>query len=250
VIIIKSDEEIKKIKAASRIVAEILQEIEYYLRPGITTDDIEKLAEEKILQRNAIPAFKGYRGYPACLCISINNEVVHGIPSKDKVLKEGDIASIDLGVKLDGFYGDAAKTYPIGRISESAMKLIKVTQESLYEGIEQARSGNRVSDISYAIQKYAEDRGYSIVKAFVGHGIGRDLHEEPQIPNFGRPDKGPRLKAGMILAIEPMINEGGFQVKVLKDGWTAVTSDNSLSAHFEHTIAVTDNKPNILTIID
>jgi methionyl aminopeptidase len=250
VIIIKSDEEIKKISAACKIVAEILIEIEGFLRPGITTEDIERLAEKSIRAKKALPAFKGYRGYPACLCISINNVVVHGIPSKDKVLKDGDIASIDIGVILDGFYGDGAKTFPIGKISEAASKLLKVTKEALYEGIGQAKIGNRVSDISYAVQRYAEDRGYSVVKAFVGHGIGRDLHEDPQIPNFGNPNKGARLKAGMALAIEPMINVGGFQVKVLEDGWTAVTADNSLSAHFEHTIVVTDNNPKILTIID
>lgn len=249
-IIIKSDEEIKKISAASKIVAEILNEIEDFLRPGITTGDIERLAEKRIREKNAIPAFKGYRGYPACLCISINNVVVHGIPSKSQVLKDGDIASIDLGVKLDGFYGDGAKTFPIGKVSNKAMRLLNVTRESLYEGIGEARTGNRVSDISHAIQKYAEDRGYSVVKAFVGHGIGRDLHEEPQIPNFGKPNKGARLKEGMVLAIEPMINEGDFHVKVLEDGWTAVTADNSLSAHFEHTIVVTNNGPKILTIVE
>ncbi|MBF0541519.1 MAG: type I methionyl aminopeptidase [Nitrospirae bacterium] len=249
-IIIKSVEEIKKISAACKIVAEILNEIERFIIPGVTTEDIEKLAEKSIYDKKALPAFKGYRGYPSCLCISINNVVVHGIPSKNQVLKEGDIASIDIGVKLDGFYGDAAKTFPVGKVNETAMRLLNVTKESLYEGIRQAKSGNRVSDISYAVQRYAEDRGYSVVKAFVGHGIGRDLHEDPQIPNFGRPNKGARLKSGMVLAIEPMINEGGFQVKILEDGWTAVTADNSLSAHFEHTIAVTDNNPKILTIID
>jgi methionyl aminopeptidase len=193
-----------------------------------------------------VPAFKGYRGYPASICTSLNNEVIHGIPSK-RVLKEGDIISIDLGVYKDGFYGDGAVTLPVGKIDPGWEKLLKVTEEALYIGIGNARAGNRVSDISHAIQKHVESNGFSVVRAFVGHGIGRELHEEPQIPNFGSPGRGPRLKEGMTLAIEPMVNAGGYEVFVLDDGWTAVTLDNKPSAHFEHTVLISINGPRILT---
>ncbi|KWT83415.1 type I methionyl aminopeptidase [Candidatus Magnetominusculus xianensis] len=246
-IIIKSDDEINKIDRASKIVAETLIRLGEVIAPGITTKDIELKAEAIIKSNKAASAFKGYRGYPASLCISVNNEVIHGIPSRKKVLKDGDIVSLDVGVVFDGYIGDAAWTYPVGKVSKETQKLLSVTKESLYKGIEKARANNRVSDISHSIQVHVEGYGYSVVRAFVGHGVGRSLHEEPQIPNYGLPNKGPRLKKGMVLAIEPMVNAGGFEVAVLKDGWTAVTADGSLSAHFEHTVVVTDDEPGILT---
>lgn len=246
-IIIKSPEEIRNISEACRIVAEILDYIKEFVRAGITTADIEACVDNLIKEKKALPAFKGYRGYPSSICTSINNQVVHGIPSHKNVLKDGDIISIDLGVIKDGFYGDAAITIPVGNISEKAKGLIKATEESLYIGINEAVVGNRVSDISAAIQQYIEARGFAVVRAFVGHGIGRQLHEEPQVPNFGKPGHGPRLKEGMTLAIEPMVNAGAPDIKILNDGWTAVTIDGSLSAHFEHTIVVTKNGPQVLT---
>lgn len=247
-IILKTAEEIEKIAGACRIVAEILEDLKSFVRPGISTKEIEGRTEERISMRGGIPAFKGYRGYPASICTSVNNQVIHGIPSQIR-LKEGDIISIDLGVYLDGFYGDGAVTLPVGEISPLAKKLLKVTEESLYIGIENAISRNRVSDISSAIQSYVEANGFSVVRAFVGHGIGISLHEDPQVPNFGVAGQGPRLKEGMTLAIEPMINTGGYEVGILEDGWTAVTLDGGLSAHFEHTIALTDGGTRILTKI-
>jgi methionyl aminopeptidase len=249
VVIIKSNAEIKKITAACRIVAEVLEGIKQIIRAGINTAEIEKYADREIRIRGAVPAFKGYRGYPASICVSVNEQVVHGIPSRDVRLRDGNIVSIDLGVLLDGFYGDAAITVPVGNISDEASRLLKTTEEALYAGIERAVAGNRVSDISAAIQEHVESNGFSVVRAFVGHGIGRLLHEEPQIPNFGRPGRGQRLKEGMTLAIEPMVNSGGADVMILDDGWTAVASDGSLSAHFEHTIAITNNGQEILTKI-
>jgi methionyl aminopeptidase len=213
------------------------------------TEKIDQYADAFIRKHNAIPAFKGYRGYPASICASVNSEVIHGIPSR-RVLKEGDILSIDLGVYKDGFYGDAAYTFPIGKISPLAEELLRITEEALYIGIEHALPDNRVSDISHAIQTHVESNGFSVVRAFVGHGIGRDLHEDPHIPNFGRPGRGPRLQPGMTLAIEPMVNEGDYDVAILDDGWTAVTKDGKLAAHFEHTILVTSGKPRILTILE
>jgi methionyl aminopeptidase len=239
-IILKSQEEIEKIAVSCRLVAETLD----YLR--ISTKDIERLAEDFIRANNAVSAFKGYRGYPAAICTSVNNEIIHGIPS-DRVLEEGDIIGVDLGVYKSGFYGDAAYTFPVGRIDSAVEKLLRVTEESLYKGIENAREDKRVSDISHSIQKHIEANGFSVVRAFVGHGIGGNLHEDPQIPNFGSPGRGPRLRAGMTLAIEPMVNEGGHEVVVMDDGWTAVTMDGTLSAHYEHTILVTSDKPRILT---
>ncbi len=249
VVIIKSQAEIKKIEAACRIVAEILESLKSFLKAGITTADIETYTEKQIRQRNAIPAFKGYRGYPSSICTSVNNQVVHGIPSRSVKLKNGDIISIDLGVVLDGFYGDGAITVPIGDVGAEALKLMKVTEEALYIGIASAVVGNRVSDISAAVQGHVEANGFSVVRAFVGHGIGRSLHEDPQVPNFGRPGQGQRLKDGMTLAIEPMVNAGTPGVEILDDGWTAITADGSLSAHFEHTIALTTDGPKILTKI-
>ncbi len=232
---------------ASRIVVKALQAIRGILSPGITTGEIEKIAEEIIYSEGGTPTFKGYRGYPASLCVSVNEEVVHGIPSLERRLNQGDIVSIDIGVTCQGYIGDAAVTLPVGKVSEEASRLMRVTEEALYAGIEMARPGNRLSDISHAIQAHAEAAGYSVVRAFVGHGVGKTLHEEPQVPNFGPPGKGPRLKAGMTLAIEPMVNEGSYHVVILDDGWTARTRDGRLSAHFEHTVHITDNGPEILT---
>jgi methionyl aminopeptidase len=247
-IILKSPEEIKRIVQSCDIVARTLNAIKAIVKSGITTAEIESFAEAYIRAKNAVPAFKGYRGYPASICTSVNNEVIHGIPSA-RVLKEGDILGVDLGVYKDGFYGDAAYTFPVGKIRPGVERLLKVTEESLYIGIENARAGNRVSDISYSIQRHVESNGFSVVRAFVGHGVGSELHEEPQVPNFGPPGRGPRLRPGMTLAIEPMVNEGGYEVLILDDGWTAVTTDGKLSAHFEHTVLVTLNEPRILTKI-
>ncbi len=248
-IIVKSKREIEKIAAACRIVAEILQNLKSFIAEDITTADIEEYVRDQIKKRNAIPAFKGYRGYPASTCTSVNDRVVHGIPSRMSRLKSGDIISIDLGVVLEGFYGDGAVTFPVGAVDAEALKLMSVTEEALYAGIKNAIVGNRVSDISASIQRHAESNGFSVVRAFVGHGIGRSLHEDPQVPNFGESGRGPRLKEGMTLAIEPMVNAGCADVNILDDGWTAVTADGRLSAHFEHTIAITKSVPVILTKI-
>lgn len=248
-IIVKSQREIEKIAAACRIVAEILENLKAFVKADITTADIEAYVEEQIRKQKAVPAFKGYRGYPASTCTSVNDQVVHGIPSRMTRLKNSDIISIDLGVVKDGFYGDAAMTFPVGDVGAETQKLISVTEEALYIGIRHAVAGNRVSDISAAIQRHAESSGFSVVRAFVGHGIGRSLHEDPQVPNFGEPGRGPRLKAGMTLAIEPMVNAGAADVAILDDGWTAVTDDGRMSAHFEHTIAITKSDPLILTKI-
>ena len=248
-IILKSPEEIKKIAQSCLIVAKTLDYIKDMLRPGITTKEIEHFADEYIRSNNAVPAFKGYKGFPASICTSVNNEVIHGIPSQ-RVLEEGDILGVDLGVYKDGFYGDTAHTFPVGKIHPDAERLLRVAEDALYKGIENARAGNRVSDISCSIQTYAEGNGFSVVRAFVGHGIGRALHEDPQIPNFGSPNRGPRLREGMTLAIEPMVNEGSYEVVILDDTWTAVTMDGKLSAHFEHTVLVTSDVPQILTKIN
>jgi methionyl aminopeptidase len=241
-IILKTPDEIEVMAKASRVVAETLEVLKKAVRAGVTTDELDALAEAEILAREAKPAFKGYRNYPKTLCASVNEQVVHGIPSKRK-LKEGDIIGLDLGAIVDGFYGDSAVTVMIGEVSDKTVKLVQVTEEALMLGIEQAMVGRRLSDISHAIQRHVEASGYSVVTEFVGHGIGRQLHEEPQVPNYGRPGQGPRLQAGMVLAIEPMVNMGGSAVRVLDDRWTAVTADGSLSAHFEHTIAVQASGP-------
>jgi methionyl aminopeptidase len=241
-IILKTPEEIEIMVRASRLVAETLQFLKTHVRPGVTTDELDRLAEEFIRTRGGRPAFKGYRSYPKTLCISVNDQVVHGIPSK-RVLKEGDIVGLDLGAIVDGFYGDSAMTLPVGAIDAQAAELLRVTEEALYAGISQAVVGNRLSDISHAVQERAEAAGFSVVTDFVGHGIGRQLHEEPQVPNYGKPGQGPRLQAGMVLAIEPMVNVGKSDVQVLDDQWTAVTKDGSLSAHFEHTIAIQPSGP-------
>ncbi len=245
-IILKSSQEIKLIEKACRIAAEALEMLGELIRPGVKTKELEEYAEAFIRARGGIPAFKGYRGYPASICVSINNQVVHGIPS-DRLIKDGDIVSIDLGVVYEGYYGDAARSYAAGRIGELQKRLLEVTEKALYKGIEKARPGNRVGDISAAIQDYVESNGFSVVRAFVGHGVGRFLHEEPQVPNFGRPGKGPRLKEGMTIAIEPMVNTGSPDVILLDDGWTAVTADGGYSAHFEHTVLITKHGAEILT---
>jgi methionyl aminopeptidase len=246
-IILKSLQEIEKIRKACLIVADVLEAMRGMVKPGVTTQALDEFAERFIVAAGAKPAFKGYRGYPKTLCTSVNNEVIHGIPSKGTVLKQGDIIGIDVGTIVDGFYGDAAITVPVGTITPEAERLLKVTEESLLRGIAQAQAGNRLYDISYAVQKHVESNGYSVVREFVGHGIGRSLHEDPQLPNFGDPGQGPKLKPGMVLAIEPMVNVGGYATVTQEDNWTAVTGDGSLSAHFEHTIAVMPDGPWILT---
>ncbi len=247
-IILKTTEEIEIISRASKLVAETLEELKRAVRPGITTEELDAIAEQFIRARGGVPAFKGYRNYPKTLCASVNDQVVHGIPSRKRSLKEGDIIGLDLGAIVDGFYGDAAVTVPVGRIPERTAELLRITEEALYKGIAAAVVGNRLSDIGHAVQVHAEAAGFSVVTDFVGHGIGRQLHEEPQVPNYGKAGQGPRLQAGMVLAIEPMINAGQSDVRILEDEWTAVTKDGSLSAHFEHTIAIQPSGlPRILT---
>lgn len=245
-IICKSATEIEKLRRSGRLVREILEEMRERAKPGVTTMDLEKFVERRLAKSGAIPAFKGYRGYPCCLCASVNEQIVHGIPS-NRCLNEGDIISLDLGVIIDGYYGDSAMTVPVGTISEPLQKLLRVTEESLQFAIERARVGNRLGDVSSAVEQHVVSNGFSVVREFVGHGIGRQLHEEPQIPNFGEPGYGPPLKEGMVLAIEPMVNAGSPGLKILDDQWTAVTADGTHSAHFEHMIAVTHNGPDVLT---
>lgn len=247
-IILKSERELNYLYDAGQIVAKTHKEVEKALKPGITTLELDKVAEDFIRKNQAVPAFKGYQGFPSSICASINEEVVHGIPSLRKV-NSGDIISIDIGAVLNGYVGDAAVTLPVGDVDEEAQELIEVTEKALYTGIEKALVNNRLSDISNAIQTYVESNNFSVVRDFVGHGIGKDMHEEPQIPNFGRPGRGPRLKAGMALAIEPMVNIGTYEVETLSDNWTVVTKDMKRSAHFEHSLAVTDKGPRILTKI-
>lgn len=245
-IILKSKQEIELMKEAGKIVAETHEIIKSAIKPGISTLELDKIAEDNIKKYNASPSFKGYHGYTGSICASINEEVVHGIPGM-KSLKEGDIISIDIGAYFKGYHADAAKTHGVGIISDEDRKLIEVTKQSFYEGINFAKLGYRLSDISHAIQTHVEKHGYSVVRDLVGHGVGKDLHEDPQIPNYGRPGKGPRLEEGMVLAIEPMVNAGNYQVAMLNDGWTIVTRDSKKSAHYEHTIAITEDEPLILT---
>jgi methionyl aminopeptidase len=247
VIVCRSAAELEKMRAAGRLVGEVLTELTARVAPGVTTAALDEIAEEMIRDAGAIPAFKGYHGYPATICASINEEVIHGIPSGRRILNEGDVVSIDVGASLDGYYGDSAVTLPVGAVSEQAATLLRVTEESLYKAIERVRVGGRISDLGHAVQHHVEAYGFSVVREFVGHGIGQRMHEEPQVPNYGEPGRGPRLTEGMVLAIEPMVNAGKAAVKVLADGWTAVTRDGSLSAHFEHTVAVTADGPWILT---
>jgi methionyl aminopeptidase len=245
-VILKSPNEIEKIRQSNVIVVEILEILRQKVEPGTNTLELDQISEELALDRDAKPAFKGYRGYPYSLCASVNQQVVHGIPSK-RPLKEGDILSMDFGISYQGYYGDAAITVPVGKVSQVAQRLMATTKEALFSGIEQAAPGKRLSDISHAIQSRAEAVGFSVVRQFVGHGIGKALHEDPQVPNYGKPGMGIRLKPGMVIAIEPMVNAGGYEVKTLDDGWTTVTKDGSLSAHFEHTVAITEEGPVVLS---
>jgi methionyl aminopeptidase len=244
---IKTAGEIERMRQAGQAVAETLAGMREMVRPGITTRELDRFAEESLRARGMRPAFKGYRGFPASICASPNEVVVHGFPS-DRPLAEGDILSLDLGAEFEGYYGDAALTVPVGRVSAAAARLLRVTEEALHRGLQQARPGQRLHDISWAIQCHAEEAGYGVVREYVGHGIGRAMHEDPQVPNFGRAGSGPRLQAGMVLAIEPMINAGTAAVELLEDGWTVVTADRRLSAHFEHTVAIREEGPEILTL--
>jgi methionyl aminopeptidase len=246
-ILIKSAAEIEKMRTSGIALRQVHNAVKAAVRPGATTMDLENAAAAKVAELGCKSAFKGYHDFPAILCTSVNDEVIHGIPTPKRVLKEGDVVSVDCGVVVDGFYSDCAVTYPVGKLSPATEKLLRVTEASLYAAIDKAVVGGRLFDISYAVQSMCEAEGYGVVREFVGHGIGKSMHEDPQLPNYGNPGKGPRLKAGMVLAIEPMINAGSAEVKVLPDGWTAVTIDGSLSAHFEHTVAITKDGPRILT---
>lgn len=245
-IVLKSAEEIEKMAKAGRIVAEVLLKLKEEVAPGITTNDLDRMANELIKKKGALPTFVGYRGYPKSICTSVNEEVVHGIPG-DRVLVEGDIVGIDCGATCDGFVGDSAMTLPVGTVSEEALRLMRVTEEALAKALGQVKDGSRLGDIGHAVQTIAEGNGFSVVRDFVGHGIGRVMHEDPQVPNYGEAGTGPRIKVGMVLAIEPMINLGRAEVQVLADKWTVVTRDRKLSAHFEHTVACTDQGPRVLT---
>jgi methionyl aminopeptidase len=246
-IVCRSKAEIEKLRRSGRIVRQVLDEIQQQVRPGMTTLALESFVDKRLAELGVKAAFKGYRGYPSSLCTSVNSEVIHGIPSSRRRLQPGDIVSLDLGVIVDGYYGDSALTVPVGEIQEPVRRLLTVTQECLQLGIEQAKAGNRVGDISAAVQEHAESNGYSVVREFVGHGVGRALHEEPQVPNYGPRGHGPVLKPGMVIAIEPMVNTGGAAVRVLDDHWTAVTADGGYSAHFEHMVAITSNGADVLT---
>ncbi|HFK1792356.1 TPA: type I methionyl aminopeptidase [Bacillus pacificus] len=247
-IICKTPREIEIMREAGRIVALTHQELKQHIIPGITTKELDQIAEKTIQKYGATPSFKGYNGFPGSICASVNEELVHGIPGKRK-LKEGDIISIDIGAKYNGYHGDSAWTYPVGNISESVQKLLDVTEKSLYLGLEQVKPGERLSNISHAVQTHAEENGFSIVREYVGHGIGQDLHEDPQIPHYGPPNRGPRLKPGMVICVEPMVNQGRRYVKTLSDDWTVVTVDGKWCAHFEHTIALTEAGYEILTTL-
>ncbi len=246
-IICKSSAEIELMRQSSRIVAQILDEVEPLVRPGIRTRDLDLYAEKRTRELGAVPAFKGYRGYPASVCVSVNEEIIHGIPS-GRILQEGDIVSLDFGVLYESFYSDSAITVPVGRVSDEALRLIAAARTAFFRGFAELREGNRLSDVSAAIQRSVEAEGFSVIRQFVGHGIGRALHEEPQVPNFGAAGRGPKLKPGMTLAIEPMIAAGDWEVEIQEDGWTAVTADRSLAAHYEHTVALTEKGPEILSV--
>ncbi|EKP94869.1 type I methionyl aminopeptidase [Thermaerobacter subterraneus] len=244
---LKSEREIRYMREAGRIVAAVLRELAAALRPGITTAELDRLAERLIREAGAEPAFKGYQGFPASICTSINDEVVHGIPSPHRVIREGDLVSIDVGARYHGYYGDSAATFAVGEASPEARRLLEVTRESLARGIAAARAGNRLGDIGYAVQEYVEAAGFSVVRDYAGHGIGRAMHEDPQVPNYGQPGTGLRLRPGLVIAIEPMVNAGGHAVRTDPDGWTVRTADGSLSAHFEHTVLITAGGPEVLT---
>ena len=247
-IIIKSEEEIELMRISGKVTAFILKELESFIRPGISTADIDKFVESTITSNGIIPTFKGYGGFPASACVSINEEVVHGIPDKKRILKEGDIVSVDVGSTYKGYVSDAARTYPVGTVSDTAKKLMDTTRESFFAGLEYCKVGNRLSDISHAIQVRAESDGFSVIRDFVGHGVGQNMHEDPQIPNYGKPGRGPRLAKGMVFAIEPMICEGTYDVETLSNDWTVVTLDGKLSAHYENTVVITDGEPQLLTL--
>lgn len=249
-IIIKSDQEIDLMRESGKVTGTILKELEDFVRPGISTDDINTFVESNIRKAGMIPTFLGYGGFPASACVSINEEVVHGIPDKKRILKEGDIVSVDVGSTYKGYVSDAARTYPVGAVSETAAKLMEATKASFFAGIEYCKVGFRLSDISHAIQVSAEGEGFSVIRDFVGHGVGQNMHEDPQIPNFGRPGRGPRLASGMVFAIEPMICEGTFDVRTLSNDWTVVTLDGKLSAHYENTVVITDGEPELLTLVE
>lgn len=247
-IILKTRREIEIMRKAGRLVAQSHELVKKYIKPGVTTLELDQLVEDFLRSQNAIPTFKGYSGFPFSICASVNEEVVHGFPT-DRKLQEGDIVSIDIGATFEGYVGDSAKTFCVGEVSDEKRRLVEVTRQSFYEGLKFAKTTYRLSDISHAIQQYAEGHGFSVVRDFVGHGIGRQMHEAPQIPNFGKPGKGPRLQEGMVLAIEPMINAGKYNVKILSNDWTVVTVDGKPSAHYEHTVAITDGEPELLTIL-
>lgn len=246
-IIIKNETEIGYMRLASKVVSNTLAELVEVIKPGMTTAELDRLAEEIIVKQGARPSFKGYHGFPASICTSVNDEVIHGIPS-NRVLKEGDIISIDCGAELNGYHGDAARTVPVGKVSEEAYEIIKVTEESFFEGVKNAIVGKRLTDISFAIQSYVEKNGFSVVRDYVGHGIGRQMHEDPEVPNYGIPGRGPKLAAGMVLAIEPMVNRGNSKVIQKSNGWTVCTFDGTLSAHYENTVAILKDGYEILTL--
>ena len=248
-IVLKSDHEIDLMKKAGNITAKAHDAVKRYIKPGMSTLDLDKLVEDVILTNDATPAFKGYMGFPKSICSSINDEVVHGIPDKKTIINDGDIVSVDIGAFYDGYVGDQAKTYMVGNVSETAKKLVEVTRQSFFEGLKCVKEGYRISDISREIQNYAESHGFSLVRDYTGHGVGQEMHEDPAVPNYVGPRKGPRLQKGMTIAIEPMVNEGTYDVHVLDNGWTVVTDDGKLSAHYEHSVAVTDGDPIILTLL-
>ncbi len=246
-VIIKNSEQLALMRQAGRITAEALLVAREAIKPGVSTKEIDMRIQRYIEKCGAIPSFLGYNGFPGSACISLNNQVIHGIPSSKVIIKEGDIVKVDVGARYRGYNGDSARTYPVGRVSEEALRLISVTEQSFYEAMKVARAGNRIGDIGHAVENFVISNGFSVVRAFVGHGLGRDLHEEPEVPNYGNAGRGPRLYAGMTLAVEPMVNAGGFDVNILKDGWTVVTADGSLSAHYENSIAITESDPIMLT---
>ena len=249
-IIIKSEEEIDLMRTSGKVTAYILKELENFIKPGMSTADIDRFVEETIVGNGMIPTFKGYGGFPASACVSVNEEVVHGSPSRKRIIREGDIVSVDVGATYKGYVSDAARTYAVGSISEEAQRLIDVTRDSFFEGLKYCKVGYRLSDISHAIQKRAEGAGFSVIRDFVGHGVGQNMHEEPQIPNYGRPGRGPRLTPGMVFAIEPMICEGDYDVETLSNNWTVVTLDGKLAAHYENTVVITDGEPELLTLAE
>ena len=249
-IIIKSDQEVDLMRASGKVTGFILKELENFIKPGISTADINRFVEDTIRKNGMVPTFKGYCGFPASACVSINEEVVHGIPDKKRILKEGDIVSVDVGSTYKGYVSDAARTYPVGKVSDIAQKLMDATRDSFFAGLEFCKVGYRLSDISHAIQVKAESEGFSVIRDFVGHGVGQEMHEEPQIPNYGKAGRGPRLAKGMVFAIEPMICEGGYDVRTLSNDWTVVTLDGKLSAHYENTVVITDGEPELLTLAD